>query len=192
MAGVSVADIIMFVGVGSAVIVVMLMVMTWWVRRAVRGKVYALFIEANKQISSEVLAVKNQRIETKGPGGTEEAYVLSPTKALWKHWPDGVPNFLKEPIPALFYVRNRAEPIDPFGTASLITAASLRYMLDEGMLKQSWKDARDAAGLTSSVRSAWIPIILSGLALLLAIVTIVLLMRVSGDVGEVKDVLGGL
>ena len=48
MAGVSVGDILMFVGIGSAVIVVLLMVMTWWVRKAVDGKVYAQFIEPNK------------------------------------------------------------------------------------------------------------------------------------------------
>ena len=63
---------------------------------------------------------------------------------FWHSWPPGFPSWVKEPIPAAVYVRNQAEPIDPNNTKSLITAQSLRYMTDEEMLKQTWKDARQS------------------------------------------------
>jgi hypothetical protein len=154
--------------------------------------VFAYFIEPNKQITSKLLKVKGNRVETKGPGGDPEAYVVAPEKAMWKHWPDGVPNFIKEPMPAMIYVRNRAEPIDPFNRKSLVTAASLRYMLDEGMLKQTWKEAKEAAGLKGAQGKEILPIILIGIALLLLIVSIYLAWSTSGDVSDLKHMMEGM
>jgi len=184
--------------IGIAVVVGMLAIggclagITWWVRRATRGNVYCFFIEPNKQITTKLLKVKGNHVETTGPSGDPEMYMLAPSKAMWRHWPDGVPNFVKEPIPSLLYVRNRAEPLDPYSGKKIITGSSLFYMQDEGMLKQTWKEAKEAIGIRGGVQNRDILLLalVAGI-LVLTVVSLYMSWTASSNVSDLKGLLMG-
>ncbi|MDD2904516.1 MAG: hypothetical protein PHU44_18965 [Syntrophales bacterium] len=189
--------ILQSLGVGIALSVgtltVMIFVFTWWVRRVAKGSVYAYFVEENKQISTKLSKVVDGRIDLIGPDGDPEAYVVHPDKTLWTFWPPGVPQFLKVPIPSNLYVRDQAEPIDPYKGKKLVTASSLRYMTDEGMLKQTWKEARESVGLkpVGAGKSNMLIYILLFLAVLVGLVSIYMVMGVSSDVDSLMKALTG-
>ena len=164
---------------------------TWWVRASVRGKCVAVFIEPNREVRSKLLKVKNARLETKGPGSIPEMYMIGSQKSLWKHWPDGCPGFLQEPVPCHIFLRNKCEPIDLFSEESLVTAASLQYMLDEGMLRQTWKEAKDAAsGFDALKNRDWLPVIIAGVSLMLVCATLYMVWQMANDVGDLSASLG--
>lgn len=173
---------------------VLIFVFTWWVRKVAKGGVYAYFVEENKQISTKLSKVIDGRIDIIGPDGDPEAYVVHPDKTLWTFWPPGVPQFLKVPIPSGWYVRDQAEPLDPYSGKSLVTASSLKYMTDEGMLKQTWKEARESVGLkaTGAAGSNMLIYILLLLAVIAGAVSVYMTMNVSSDVDElIKALMGG-
>ena len=128
-----------------------------------------------------------------GPDGDPESYIVSPEKPMWTFWPPGVPQFLKVPIPSGLYVRDRAEPSDPYGGKSLVTASSLRYMIDEGMMKQTWKEARESVGLkpAGTGRSAAIIYIMLFAAVAVGAVSIYMVLGMSADVSSLTQLLIG-
>ncbi len=167
--------------------------MTWWIRRKTKGNVFIYFIEPNKQINTKLLKVKGNHVVTTGPSGDPEMYMLSPKKAMWQHWPPGVPNFVKEPIPTLIYVRNRAEPLDPYSGKKIITGSSLFYMQDEGMLKQTWKEAREAVGIRGALQQSR-DVLMLGLIIVVGVVAIIglyMTWKMAGDVSSLKHMIGG-
>lgn len=134
----------LMMGISGACLVVFALSAIIWVRRNAKGKIYAFFLEPNRELTTELLNINlednPEKVRSKDGGD----YLIHPTKMFWHSWPPGFPTWVKEPIPAAVYVRNQVEPLDPINTKSLITAHSLRYMTDEEMLKQTWKDARDS------------------------------------------------
>jgi hypothetical protein len=123
-----------------------------YVRKAAKGKLYAFFFETNRQMATELMSIdiedSAQRVRSKDGGD----YIVAPERTFWYSWPPGFPDWVREPIPAAVYIRNRAEPLDPRDANSIVSAKSLKYMLDEGMLKQTWKDARESIGETKVFR----------------------------------------
>jgi len=134
----------LMMGISGGTLMVFGLAMIIWVRKNAKSKVYAFFVEPNREITAELLTVdpkaNAEKLRSKDGGD----YLIHPTKMFWHSWPPGFPSWVKEPIPAAWYVRNKAEPLDPVNSKSLITAHSLRYMTDEEMLKQTWKDARQS------------------------------------------------
>ncbi len=184
-------------GVGLALVIgtltIMIFLFTWWIRKIAKGSVYAYFVEENNQVSTRLAKVVDGRLDIIGPDGDPESYVVHPKKTLWTFWPPGVPQFLKVPIPSCMYVRDRAEPIDPFRGKSLVTASALKYMTDEGVLKQTWKEARESIGLkpVSQVKSNLVMYILLGLAITVGFVSVYMVMGISSDVDTLTKALGG-
>lgn len=180
-------------GLAVGTITILMVSFTWWVRKTAKGSVYAYFIEENKQVSVALAKVVDGRIDITGPDGDPEAYIVHPDKTLWTFWPPGVPQFLKVPIPTNFYVRDRAEPIDPYGGRQIVTASSLSYMIDEGMLKQTWKEAKESVGIKGPMLSKGnlFIYILLGLAICVSLVSIYMILGVSSDVNTLLKSLGG-
>ena len=133
----------LMMGISGGCLVFFALAMIVWVRRNAKSKVFAFFVEPNRELTTELITVDAkgtpEKIRSKDGGD----YLIHPSKMFWHSWPPGFPTWVKEPIPAAVYVRNQTEPLDPTNTKSLITAHSLHYMTDEEMLKQTWKDARE-------------------------------------------------
>lgn len=184
-------------GVGLALAIgtltVMIFLFTWWIRRVAKGSVYVYILEENKQVSTKLAKVIDGRVDVIGPDGDPESYVVNPEKSLWTFWPPGVPQFLKVPIPSGMFVRDQAEPIDVYGGKSLVTASMLTYITDEGMMRQTWKDAREAVGLKTRGGGGigLVGYILLFTAILVGVVSIYISMGVSSDVNELLSVLKG-
>ena len=95
------------------------------------------------------------------------------------------------PIPAAIYVRNQAEPLDPINTKSLITAHSLRYMTDEEMLKQTWKDAREAVDAQNAFNSNKIALYISAATVVAIVAVGYMSYSTMGHMEEIKLILQG-
>ena len=129
--------------VSLGMIIVTMAITMFWVRYSVKSKIYAIFLEPNNQITRELIKHNgDEKISSKDGGD----YLVIPSKLKWSQWPPGLPSWVQEIVPTLFYVRNKAEPFDPNDNKSAISARSLRYITDEGMLRQTWKEAKEAAG----------------------------------------------
>ncbi len=134
---------IIMMGVSLGVMVLTLGFTIFWVRREVKDKIYAYFIEPNNQISRELIKTDGTMKISAKDGGD---YILAPSKTKWSKWPPGLPSWAQEIVPTLFYTRNNPEPFDPEKARSILTAQSLRHITDEGMLRATWRDAHEAAG----------------------------------------------
>lgn len=126
----------------STVVMILTMAVTvFLVRRKTNNKIYIYFLEPNNQITRELVPVNGaEKVSSQGGGD----YIITPAKVKWSKWPPGLPNWAQEIVPTMFCVRNNMEPFDPMSTRSAITANSLRYITDEGMLRATWSDAREA------------------------------------------------
>ena len=133
----------LMMGISGGTLLVFGLAMIVWVRRNAKSKVFAFFVEPNRELTTELITIDPQANPEKVRSKDGGDYLIHPTKMFWHSWPPGFPSWVKEPIPAVIYVRNGAEPLDPVNTKSLLTAHSLRYMTDEEMLRQTWKDARE-------------------------------------------------
>lgn len=139
---------LLIVGGFSIGMVVFMMVLTLFtVRRKVQGKVVAVFVEHNNQVSEELLKVDPSGMILSAHGEGDEQYLILADKALWSRWPKGFPTWMQEIVPTFYYERNQAEPYSPKNTKSAITARSLRAITDEGMLRATWKEAGAAIGV---------------------------------------------
>lgn len=133
----------LMMGISAGTLVFFALATIIWVRKNAKSKVFAFFLEPNRELTTELITVDPEGTPEKIRSKDGGDYLIHPTKMFWHSWPPGFPTWVKEPIPAAVYVRNQTEPLDPANTKSLITAHSLRYMTDEEMLKQTWKDARE-------------------------------------------------
>jgi len=142
------------VGVMLAAFVVMLMLvlafLQMWVRRAVKNKIYALFLD-QKHLFSAMLPVEGDCIYY-GKGEKKEKYLLDTDKQFWVIWPPVASNLIGAPVRAHWYVRNRPAPLSPEGKSTGLTARSLTMIGDEAMLKTTWRDIRDTVGAPLSAR----------------------------------------
>lgn len=118
----------------------------FWVRSAVRSKIYCFFLAENKQLDGKLLKSQSNTI-VRGRGENAKKYIAHPSREFWSFWPPGFPKIVQEPVPTLFYVEGNAEPLDPWDRKSLISESSLMKISDEAMLKQTWKDVRESVGL---------------------------------------------
>jgi hypothetical protein len=133
----------LMMGISGGTLLVFGLAMIVWVRKNAKSKVFAFFVEPNRELTTELITIDPQGNPDKVRSEDGGDYLIHPTKMFWHSWPPGFPSWVKEPIPACLYVRNQAEPLDPVNTKSILTAHSLRYMTDEEMLRQTWKDARE-------------------------------------------------
>ncbi len=120
-----------------------------WIRRKITGRIYCVFYDENKSISSEFIKLTAEGEDS--PTGllrSEDGgqYLIDATRMYWYMWPPGLPQVLREPVPALTFSRGNPSPWDPSKTRTQVTSKSLRYMMDEGMLRQTWKEAQESIG----------------------------------------------
>lgn len=122
-----------------------LMVLVIWVKRAAKGKAYAFFFESNRQLTNELITVGVNGNPERFQASDEAEYMISPDRTFWYLWPPGFPDWVKQPIPCALYQRNKPDPIDyAAGPQSLVSSQSLKYMMDENMLRSTWKDASES------------------------------------------------
>lgn len=177
-------------GISFGVLLLFSMSAIIWVRRNSKGKVFVTFVEPNRQITTELITVDVEEYPEKIRSADGGDYILHPSKMYWQEWPPGYPQWIKEPIPSVMYVRNYAEPIDPQNRKTLITAKSLRYMTDESMLRQTWIDAREAIGETKTLGKGNIALYLSGATLIGLIVVGYLAWSALGKIEAMATVIG--
>lgn len=181
----------LMMGVSGGTLMVFGLSMIIWVRRNAKSKVFAFFVEPNRELTTELLTINNKENPEKLRAKDGGDYLIHPTKMFWHSWPPGFPSWVKEPIPASLYVRNQAEPLDPQNSKSLITAHSLRYMTDEEMLKQTWKDAREAVDSQKPFSESKIAMYM-GAATVIALVAVGYMSYTTmGHMEEIKIILEG-
>ncbi len=161
-----------------------------WIRRTSKDKVFAFFIEPNRSISTELLSIDYKNQPEKVRAGDGGDYIIDSKKMFWHQWPPGFPEWLKEPIPSAIYVRNRCDPVDPEGGKSIVTAHTLRYMTDEGVLKQTWEDAREAMGEDNSLSKKNISLYVSLAALAGVIIVGYLVWILTDTVNSIAQAIG--
>ena len=127
-------------GVCAVVLVIILIYMMFWVRRVVQDKVYAYILSGNRQMKGRLVKPDADDTFTIGDNADSPKFLTHSSKQFWSFWPPGLPRFVQEPVPTLFYVAGNAEPLDPYDRTSLISPEALRKISDEAMLKQTWKD----------------------------------------------------
>lgn len=132
------------VGVMAIGVLVLVIFIDIWAKKATVGRFNCLFLE-QKHLFSRLLKEDSGHVYL-GRGENREQYLLDPGKQFWAHWPAGLPAALQVPVRAHFYVRYNPEPWDPEKLEALISSRSLRIISDEAMLKTTWKDVRDSAG----------------------------------------------
>jgi len=189
-----VASIAKSLGVSFAitcgVVVVFLVGSTFWVRLAVRSKVYALFLSDNKQLSGKLVKPVGNTI-TIGKGEDAKNFITHPAKQFWSSYPPGFPHYIQEPIPTLLYVESNAEPIDPYDRKALISPESLHRISDESMLKQTWKDVRETVGVKASTLNNKILLLMVLLAMAASAASAYMSFVTSGQLDELLKMMGG-
>lgn len=151
--------------VSGLVLMVAYVIVIMSIRRSVKNRVYAIFFETNRQISTELLRPKEKDIRVEA--SDKATYLIDRKKAFWFMWPPGFPDSVKEPIPCLVYSRGNPEAYDPGDPDTKLTAKSLQFLTDEGMLKQAWKDARASTESLNPSNTKVIYYVIGFLALLL-------------------------
>ena len=134
-------------GICAIVLVVFMVFTMFWVRAAVRDKTYCYFLSGNRKLTGKLLKPGAEDTIEVGSGDDAPKYKTHSSKQFWSSWPPGLPRFLQEPVPTLFYVEGNVEPLDPYDRTSLITPESLRKISDSAMLKQMWKDVKESLGI---------------------------------------------
>ena len=153
-------------GVCAVVLVIVLIFMMFWVRKVVQDKVYAYILSGNRQMKGRLVKPDADDTFTIGHNADSPKFLTHSSKQFWSFWPPGLPRFVQEPVPTLFYVAGNAEPLDPYDRTSLISPEALRKISDEAMLKQTWKDVRETLGIKSSFSGNKLLIILVLVAVL--------------------------
>ncbi len=171
MAGDATVTILQVLGVMIGAFLLMLVLavsfLQMYVRRAAQNKIYAIFMD-QKHLFSAMLTVEGDCIYY-GKGEKKEKYLLDTTKQFWVTWPPVATKWIGTPVRAHWYVRNRPQPLDPTGKGANLSSRALRMIGDEAMLKTTWKDVRDTAGVSAKVGSNMTLLLLIGLAVLGAI-----------------------
>ncbi len=177
-------------GICAVVLVIFLVGMMFWVRTAVRYRVYCFFLSESKQLTGGLHKPEGSKIVV-GGGENAPQYLIHPTKQFWSYWPPGLPRFVQEPVPSYIYVAGNAEPLDPYDTKSLISPESLRKLSDEGMLKQMWKDVKETMGVKGALGGNRLLLILIAVVGLVAGLGVFLAYTNMGVLDEIMKILGG-
>jgi len=181
----------LMMGISGGTLVVFGLAMIIWVRRNAKSKVFAFFVEPNRELTTELLTINPKENAEKLRSKDGGDYLIHPTKMFWHAWPPGFPSWVKEPIPAVLYVRNKAEPMDPVNSKSLITAHSLRYMTDEEMLRQTWKDARSSIDEDKPFSQSKISMYITGALVIGLVVVGYMAYNTMGSISEIQLILEG-
>jgi len=174
----------------SVVLVFFCVGMLFWVRSAVRDRVYCFFMSENRQMKGKLLKPKGNTIVV-GSGEDALKYVQHSSKQFWSFWPPGMPRFVQEPVPTLLYVEGDIEPLDPYDRKSLMSPEALMKISDEAMLKQTWKDVRETMGMRSTLKGNMLLLILVLVAVLASAAAAYLTFTMSGQLDTVIQRLGG-
>ena len=177
-------------GIVSVVLIVFLVGTMFWVRTAVRSRVYCFFLSESKQMTGGLYKPESNTIIV-GNGDDAPKYLIHPSKQFWSFWPPGLPRFVQEPVPTYFYVQGNAEPLDPYDRTALISPESLRKISDESMLKQTWKDVRETLGIKAKFGGNMLLLILIAVVGLLAGVAAFIGFTNMGVLDEIMRMLGG-
>ena len=174
----------------GAVLGIFIVASMFWVKSAIKGKVYCHFLSENKQLQSRLLKPSANVIVVE-ESGVARKYLTHPSKLFWSYWPPGFPKIIQEPVPSLFYISSSAEPLDPFDQQSLISPESLMRMSDEAMLKQTWKDVREASGLRAKPKIDTLLLLLIGLAFAASALSAYFGYSMSGKLDALIKMFGG-
>jgi len=177
-------------GICAVVLVVFLVVMMFWVRTAVRSRVYCFFLNESKQLTGGLHKPENNTIIV-GSDDNAPKYLIHPKKQFWSYWPPGLPRFVQEPVPSYIYVAGNAEPLDPYDTTALISPESLRKISDEAMLKQTWKDVRETLGIKGKLGGNMLMLILIAVVGLIAGVAAFIGFTNMDMINKIIEILGG-
>jgi len=180
----------MSLGICSVVMVFFFVGMLFWVRTAVRDRVYCFFLSGNRQMKGKLLKPKGDVIIV-GSGEDSVKYVQHSSKQFWSFWPPGMPRFVQEPIPTLLYVEGNIEPLDPYDRKSLMSPEALMKISDEAMLKQTWKDVRETMGMKSTLKGNMLLLILVLVAVLASAAAAYLTFTMSGQIDLIITRMGG-
>jgi len=134
-------------GICAVALVIILVFMMFWVRKAVQDRVYSFILSGNRQLRGKLVKPDADDTFTIGDDADSPKYLTHSSKQFWSFWPPGLPRFVQEPVPTLLYVAGNAEPLDPYDRTSLISPEALRKISDEAMLKQTWRDVRETLGI---------------------------------------------
>ncbi len=131
-------------GLGTLLLVYMLLEV--YIRSTVRGGTLFIFIDANRDMSWQMVKAKGKKTVEVGGG----QYILMAERQFHSKFPYWAPTFMQETVPAYQFRHNEYEPIDITGGkngkgTALMTANMLRDINDEVMLIAMIKEARDAA-----------------------------------------------
>ena len=137
-------------GICAVVLVIVLVFMMFWVRKAVQNRVYCFILSGNRQMKGRLVKPEADDTFTIGDNADSPKFLTHSSKQFWSYWPPGLPRFVQEPVPTLLYVAGNAEPLDPYDRTSLISPEALRKISDEAMLKQTWKDVRETLGIKTA------------------------------------------
>lgn len=143
---------IIMMAISMGVLFVTMAITIFLVRKKVVNKIYAYFVEPNNQINRELIPLEGSEKVSSKDGGD---YIVVPAKVKWSKWPPGLPSWAQETVPTLFYERNKPEPFDPIQKNPVLTAKSLQYITDEGMLRATWQEAQAAANEGKVLGKNW-------------------------------------
>ena len=135
-----------FFGIFLLFVVFLVVYIDIWLKFHTRGKVSALFID-NKSIFGALLTIEDGNKVYYGKGDKREMYILDDKKQYLSLYPAGLPRMLQITVRTYWYIRNVPNPVDVTGKVAPLTARMLRQISDEAMVKQTWKDVREAAGV---------------------------------------------
>lgn len=181
--------------ISFGLLLITMAVTMFWVRRTVTNKIYAYFVEPNNQINRELIPLNgSEKVESKDGG----SYIVVADKAKWSKWPPGLPSWAQETVPTLFYERNKPEPFDPRQRNPVLSAKSLQYITDEGMLRATWKDAHESANEGKIAGAQWTTWLAIGNVVLVVVLGVIVwltysnISQSSAQVQELLNIVKGL
>ncbi len=176
------------IGAFGLMLVLAIALLQMWVRKSAQNKIYAIFMD-QKHMFSAMLTVEGDCIYY-GKGEKKEKYLLDTTKQFWVTWPPVAAGLVGTSVRAHWYVRNRPQPLDPTGKSTGLTSRSLRMIGDEAMLKTTWKDVRDTAGIPSRGAGGSTTIMILLAVVALGGVNLYLVMNLQKIVGAIAQMVG--
>jgi len=177
-----------FVGIFVVFILALIVYIDIWLKFHTRGKVVALFLD-NKSIFSALLTIEDGNKVYYGKGDKREMYVLDDKKQYLSLYPAGLPRFLQTIVRTYWYIRNTPTPIDVTGRVTALTSRMLRQISDEAMVRQTWKDVRESAGVAAQKKASNLALYLVFASLALIAFNLYLTMQYGGTIKAIKAIL---
>jgi hypothetical protein len=177
-----------FLGVFIVFVLSLIVYIDIWLKFHTRGKVTALFID-NKSIFGALLTIEDSNKVYYGKGDKREMYVLDDKKQYLSLYPAGLPRFLQIVVRTYWYIRNNPTPVDVTGRVTPLTSRMLRQISDEAMVKQTWKDVRESAGVGAQKKASNLALYLVFASLALIAFNLYLTMQYGGAIKIMKTLL---